>query len=795
MKPAAPVAAEARISDMQATEEFLTSVLELLRRQIRLMLVVFVAVVALAGLYFFTAQPKFTSTAKLIIDSRKTQMLQQQTPMGVDSPIDSPMVDSQVEILKSENVELAVIRDLHLIDEPEFTQPGGGLVGTIISGIMSLFPSDPKSEYELTRTALAKFDNALIIKRVGMSYVIEISFQSISSDRSARIANAVAEAYIVDSLEAKYQASRRAATWLQDRLKELRAQASAADRSVVEFKAKNNIVDAGGRLLNEQQLAETNSALTIARAQTAEAQARYERIDSILRNENRDATSLLNDLATVADSLRNDVIVRLRQQYLDLSAREADWSSRYGSEHLAVKNLRNQMREIRRSITDELRRIAESQKSDLEIARSREASLQTSLTDTISSSNDTNQAQIVLRDLESNAQSTRALADNFLQLYMVSVQQQSFPMTEARLITQAAAPLKPSSPKLLLVVALAIVGGGILAMAVGAFRDFMDRVFRTNSQIEARLGLACLSVIPVVPQNELSAQGAKAIAPPTGMLQGTLKSLLERRPSPLRRDRVRPQSSEAIELAASRNFAFPQGGIVSYFNNFPFSRFAESIRAIKLAIDLNVLNSQNKVIGITSTLPNEGKTTISATLAQLIAHSGMRTLLIDGDLRNPTLTRDLAPDAKLGIIDVVLGNASIDDVIWTETGHGLNFLPCVASTQLPHTSEILSSAKMRQIFDELQKHYDCIIVDLSPLAPIVDVRATGELIGAYILVVEWAQTKIAAVEHVLEGAPELHERMLGTVLNKADLRVMSRYSTYRGNYYHNEYYRRYGYTD
>ena len=270
--------------------------------------------------------------------------------------------------------------------------------------------------------------------------MIEVSYQSLSPDRAAAIANAVAEGYIEDSLESKYQASRRAATWLQDRMKELRTQASTAERAVADYKAKNNIVDAGGRLLTEQQLAEINSSLTIARAQRAEAQAKLERITNILKADDNDRKVILSDLATVTDTMQNPVIVKLRQTYLDYAAKESDWSSKYGPAHLAVVNLRNQMREIRHSITEELRRTAEGYRSDLEIAKAREDANQKSLNDTIALSNDTSQAQIVLKDLDSNAQSARALADNFLQLYMVSVQQQSFPITEARVITQASRP-------------------------------------------------------------------------------------------------------------------------------------------------------------------------------------------------------------------------------------------------------------------------------------------------------------------------------------------------------------------
>ena len=146
-------------------------------------------------------------------------------------------------------------------------------------------------------------------------------------------------------------------------------------------------------------------------------------------------------IATVADTLKNEVITKLRSQYLELARREADWTPRYGANHLAVVNLRNQMREIQNSIRDELQRIAETYKSDFEIAKQHEDSVQKQLDQAVSQSQVTNEAQVALRELESNAQTYRALYDNFLQRYMESVQQQSFPITEARVISAATRPL------------------------------------------------------------------------------------------------------------------------------------------------------------------------------------------------------------------------------------------------------------------------------------------------------------------------------------------------------------------
>ena len=210
-----------------------------------------------------------------------------------------------------------------------------------------------------------------------MTYIIEIGFQSTKPDRAAEIANAVADAYIVDQIDSKYQTIGKATAWLQDRLNELRTKASAAEHAVVEYKAKNNIVDTGGHLINEQQLSELNTALVKARADTVEAKARLDRVSQILDNENLDPTA--TNVGTVVEALRSETISKLRQQYLEQAQREALLSTRVGHDHLAMVNLRNQMREIRRSIFDEFKRIAESYKSEYDIAKARENSLQAKL--------------------------------------------------------------------------------------------------------------------------------------------------------------------------------------------------------------------------------------------------------------------------------------------------------------------------------------------------------------------------------------------------------------------------------
>jgi polysaccharide biosynthesis transport protein len=727
-----------------------------LHRQYPVIIAAFLLIMTLAAVYLFTTPSSFTAFAKLMIDSRKVQLFQQQSVLG-DSPPDPWSVDSQVEVLLSENVALAVIKDLRLTEDPEFVAPNDGLFSTIKGWVLNPFGSSEEqpSEFALTRAAIGRLQSHLIISRSGLTYIINIGFRSHSPQRAAQVANAVAEAYINDQLEAKYQATRRAGDWMRDRIKELRDQSTNAARAVVDFKEKNNIVAAGGRLMNEQQLSELNTSLIQARAQTAEAKAKLDRIDEILRS-NVEVPD-----ATVTDSLRNEVINKLRSQYLDYSRKEAEYSAKYGSSHLAVANLRSQMREIRKVIFDELGRIAQTYRSDYEIAKAREESISKSLTDLVSVSQTANQAQVSLRDLESSAQTYRALHDNFLQRYMESVQQQSFPITEARLITTATPPLWPSNPRIKLILVVAAAGGVIVGAGLGLLREIADRVFRTSDQVASILHTDCIAMLPKVKGQVTS----RSRQPRTDY--GGLKHRI------IKRD-------QSLFWAVIDS---------------PLSRFAESIRAIKIAADLHRSVKGGKVLAFTASLPNEGKSTTAVALAQSIASVGGRVLLLDADLRNPGLSRKLIPEARVGLLEVLANEVKIEDALCVDPDTRLVFLPAVVNERMAHSSEVLACESTRILFERLRQAYDYIIVDLSPLAPVVDVRAMTHLVDSFVFVIEWGRTRIDVVEHALRMAPGVYDNLLGVVLNKADLNLVGRYESHRRQYYDHRHYSRYGYVD
>lgn len=697
-------------------------------------------VTMLLGLgYVLTAQPRFTASALVMIDTRKNQLLSSQQVVG-DQVLDASGVESQVEILKSESVALSVIRDLKLVDDPEFNS-GGGLIQAILGRFLR--DDSSVSDFEKERMAVSRFMRGLLVKRVGVTYVIQVDFTSPSATKSAQIVNAISDAFMVNELESRYQATKRASRWLQDRIKELREQASEAEREVQRFRAANNIVDTGRGLLSEQQLGDVNSQLVTARAATAEAKARLDRIIEV------GSSDVPN--ATVADALKNEVITRLRAQYLDIAAREADWSVRYGVNHSAAVNLRNQMREISRSILDEVRRIAETYKSEYEIARAREQSLQQSLATLVDSAGTSGQAQVKLRDLESSAQSYRNLYDNFLQRFMEATQQQTFPTTDARLITAATAPLTKSAPKGTLILGGATMLGLMMGVAAALARERLDNVFRTTRQLEAETGKECLGILPRIP---VASSGTPAQAAAAGAEGG-----LVTRPPPIAR----------------------------HVLNAPFSRFAETIRGIKVAADLNGLTRRTRVIGMVSAVPNEGKTTISSNLAELMAQTGNKVLLIDGDLRNPSLTKTLAPDARIGLVEVLSGQRSLAEVMHTDPETGLKMIPAVLNGRIWHTAEMLSSNAMASLLDAARAEYDYIVIDLPPVVPVVDVRAVAHLIDGFVMVVEWGVTSRDVVKEAIATVEPLSDRMIGIVLNKASPAMLKRLEGYKGRYYKSYY--------
>jgi capsular exopolysaccharide synthesis family protein len=561
---------------------------DVIRRRYLVIILSALVGMVLGGVYGILATPSFTASTRLFVEDPK--------PQNSAGP-DTAFVGSQVEFVRSDNVSLSVIKDLHLVDDPEFTKTG--LLRRVLHSILNLSNESSNSEEERTHRVLRSFKARLDVKQIGLTSVIDVSFQSSSAKRAAQIANAMAQAYITSQRNAKYEAAESTSAWLRSRIEELRDQASAAERAVADFKGTSD----------------------------------------------------------------------------------------------------GQVQELRESA--------------------------------------------------SRAKIYREIYDTFLQRYIESVQQQSSPVADVRVMSPALPPLEKSYPKTLMVLALATCGGMLFGFGIGLLRESIDRSFRTVGQVETALGTNCIAVIPTVKGGE-----------------------------------VRDVSRQVMESSA-RNET-PSAGHwpgMSVVVESPFSGFAEAIRSIKHAAQLNGLGKQNKVIGVTSSLPGEGKSTVAAAIAQHLACGARRTILVDCDLRNPELSRKLCPKARGGLLEALSGTASLEKIAWSVPSTHLLVLPMTTEIYLDHPDELFGSDNMKALFQILRQQFDSIIVDLSSLAPVVDTRATTHLVDGYLLVIEWGRTHVNVVQHALETSGGVKDNLLGVVLNNANVKLLSRYENHLGQYY------------
>jgi succinoglycan biosynthesis transport protein ExoP len=726
----------------------------LMRRQWPLIAAI-VSVICCLGITYILMTPRqYQAKAYLLLDTKKLNLnlYQNQYSLGEESIPDFGAVDSQMEVLRSEAIARSVVDELKLDQDPEATGRNLTSFFTSLTGaVWRLFGPDPNRELgnapvlsnaDLAQAAVGFVRGNLQVQRVRMTYVVEIAFQSLDPGKAGRIANAICEAYILDQTQSKQSVTKRAVTWLQQRMTELREQAIEADRAVQDYKTKNNIVTTGKGTVDEQQLSELTSQSIIAKSQTADAKAKVDQIRSVIAAGSADAI--------LSDGFRSDVISKLRQQYVEMSRRYVEYSARFGKDHQAVQNLRLDLQRILTAATEELKRVAQGLEGEYEVAKSREQSLQLRLKALTEQDAETRQGQGALQALESAAKAYRTLHESFLQRYVEATQQQSIATTEARVLTPASGGSK-IIPNNKMVLASTGVLGLLLGFGCAYARERLDAVFRTPKQVEQALGVQCLGVLPAIPP------------------------------------KAQTQKREPNAERLANRMIDDDLGIARQVVLTPFSRFTETIRSIKVAVDMGPSGHEGHLLGVVSAVPAEGKSTVCANLAQLTAHSGTNTLLVDADLRNPSLTRLLTPDAKAGLLDVLQGKAVLENVIWQDPITGLHFLPGILGAKMAHTSEILASKNMQELLNDVRERYDYVNVDLPPLGPVVDARAISHLMDGFLLVIEWGQTSPEAVAETLGSAELIQSKLIGAVLNRANPVAMKRLETYKGKYYHNYY--------
>ncbi|NEU14264.1 hypothetical protein G3T14_19340 [Methylobacterium sp. BTF04] len=673
-----------------------------LRRSTGIVIASIVICVSAAALFCFFSVPTYIATAQLLIEPQKQQQLLWFEPGMLDLTLDNAQVESQVEILRSERLAGAVVTDLKLLQEPEFR----GAVGTTA-------PTDGRPETIAEARHRSRETTALLakhvgVRRVGQSYVIELTAWSYQPDLAAAIANAYASAYLRDQFDAKSQAARQGVDWLKERIGELRVTLNDAARAVEDFKARNELVTSTGGLLVEQQLSETNTQYVSAQSQTAQASARLERIRAVGR--------AADGSASVIEALNNPVITKLRERQQDASLHEAELRDRYGPDHESVANARRDVAKAEAEIATELQRISQTYLSDYEVATSRERNLRAQIHTLVAEVERRRQSKVVLSELEAQAESYRKMYQNLLEKLTETAQKETLPVSSARIVAAATAPLGKSSPKTSLLLALGGAFGLLGGIVIGTVRNSLDRSVRTPNDITDSTNLDCLGLIPVV------------------------------------------QSPKHGETTDERSDPLRYVVVES-----PFSPFTRALRGVKLTIDACREGRTTTTLGIASVATGEGKSSIALNLAALYAQANFRTLLIDADFLNAALTRMNAPTATEGLIEML---ADVGDLVLPTALPNLSFLPLVTDQRLVQSSDILSSRQAHSLLDSFATAYDVVIVDLTAMRESVDVRAVCRLLDGLVLVAAWGETQTGTLAEAAAALEAAQAHVFGVVINK-----------------------------
>jgi polysaccharide biosynthesis transport protein len=702
-------------------------------REWKFIAVVFITVLVIGTVYTLHQIPLYTATSQVLLDPRKEKVAGTQEILSNDF-LDSAMIDSQMAIIQSTVFLRRVVEKEHLVSDPEF---GSGLPDEPSQGRAKddqPIPPDVARSIEALKGAVSVKGGAQA--QYALSYLLFISVTSIDPARAARLANAVADAFIVDKLDARFEAAKRASAWLSDRLAELKNQLRDSEEAVARFRVEHGLIQSGGNVtLNQQQLSELNAKLVTARTDAAEKKARVDLLASI-EAKGGNAQSL-------PDIEKSGAMASLRDQEAKISQQEVELLTRYGNTHPLVVNVRAQRRDIERAIAAETQRVVTSVKNEYELAKARVASLQRSLQEVSGQTSIDDATAVHLRELERTAAVNKSLFEDFLQRAKITEEQSKFEAREARVITPALPPGGSSYPPTRRFFMVTVLLGLVLGVGGAVAKEMLDVGFTTSKQVEDLLELPVLSSLSRMQNRDRRVDGKIVPLP----LYPALK---------------------------------------------PSSRYGEAVRSLRTGIQMADVDNPPKIIQITSAVPGEGKTTIAISFAASAAAAGLKVLLIDADLRRASASRVLGVEKDQGLVDLLMGQADAKNLM--QLNKVTRFWLLSAGSKTQNAPDLLGSEKMKSLMDGFRKAFDLIVIDTPPAEPVVDPLVVSQLSDKVVFVVRWASTTREIVKRSIEPLSG-RKKVAGIVFNLVNDRRARKFGKNAyANHYGSRQYKQY-YTD
>ena len=702
----------------------LRDIARLLRRRLRLIIGITLATAILAVIASLLMTPLYNAESVVMLEPRSTDVVDIASVMS-NLTAGSEVLRSEMDIINSRAVIDRVIMKLKLTEDEEFNPPAG-----LLSFLNPLrwfdeeLPAEQKQERART-IAAESLKKRLYVNNDGRSYSIRIAIRSKSPEKAAMIANAFADEYLVDQLEAKYEATNRANAWLNERLGQLKQQVEASEKSVDDFRQKTRLIDIQeGQTIAGRQLEDINKQLTEARGETSAAEAKYRSAQSMVKS---------NGVESASEVLSSTLIQNLREKEAELRRTETELSSKYGPLHPKMINIKAQYQDLQNKIGEEVKKIVQGLANEVDVARAKESTLERELQKLEARAGVEMKDSVTLRQLQREADANRTLYESFLNRFKQTAEQKDLQMPDSRIIARADTPVKPSFPKKSIFLLVGIMLGGVLGVILAYLVEYFDRGFRNATQLEEATGLPVIGLVP------------------------DLRDLTQKSPE-------------------------------DYVVEKPLSSFGEALRTVRTAIHFSNVDYPPKIVMVTSATPGEGKTTFCLSLARTLAKTGNRILLIDADLRRSRVALASGiVEINGGLSSLLSGDKSFNEVVQTDPMvPSLHVI--AADGKTPNAQDLLGSQQMHKVVHSVAKNYDLVIIDTPPILAVSDAAMVARIADTSIFLVQWSSVSHDLVMQALKQLKIFGCRIAGVVLTQVNLQEHAKYTdSYHHNNY-SEYY-------
>ncbi len=679
-------------------------------------------------------------------------------------------LETQYKILNSEALARRVIEELRLIESPELNPPPPWWMPR--RGQREKDPAAPGpagvTDPHVYQATLEEFQDRLSVKPVKRSRLVGVSFDSQDPELASRIVNTLAANYIDLTLEARWDATQKATEWLGQQLQGLKAKLEKSEEELQRYATQNGLLFLEGEKgttenIVNQRLRQLQEELTRAQAVRYEKESLYRLIqgcgDKVSKCEAGDYGSLPG---VFESKLMQDLTARLAE----LKRERAQLLTTFSPEYPRVRQLQSQVDEVESVLERERDRAARRITKDYQAAVEREELLQQAFRAEESRANVVAERSVQYNILKREVETNRQLYEGLLQRMKEAAVSAGLKASNVRIVDVAEPPTKPVKPRILLNLSLGALLGLALGVGLALLQEHLDNTVKSGEDVERFLQLPALAFIPSV-QSMNGHRGSTVSARPA-LLRGTSKELIAQGAG----DRT-PLSAEK---AASTWYRIDKSG-------WEHSALSEAFRGLRTSVLLSSAERPPRTLLVSSAQPGEGKTTISTNVALSLAQLGHRVLLIDADLRRPSVHKMLQLPNRPGLVSYLTGQSDWQSLVQPSAAPGLDVFVCGPIP--PNPAELLSSERMRNLIQQAATRYPFVLLDSPPLLNVADSRILATLVEGVVLVVKASGTARDVVRRAHVYARNVGANVIGVVLNNLDVRADGYYGYYAS--YHDAY--------